>query len=156
MFDCFSYTRRGVPSVIKRRITRTNPAGKLDIANYQEAVVRYKQTNNEMLTDKHPFEQDPLVGKDELIQKKNNHFFQNFVVDEIFSQCVNNQPLLFIYFILFCIRNHYFFLKQCFDFLNLFVTHVVCHCCAFIIWNSIYLQIAYIQLSEKFVCKWKI
>ena len=63
-----------------------------------------------MLTEKHPFEQDPLVGNKELIQKRNNHFFQNFVVDEIFFQCYNNQPQLFRNPILFYIRNHYIFL----------------------------------------------
>ena len=72
--------------------------GKLDIPNCQEAVFRYERTYNGMLTDEHPFGQDPLVGNDELIEDRNNHFFQNFVRDEIFAQCVNDQPQVFILF----------------------------------------------------------
>ena len=52
--------------------------GKLEIPNSQEAVVRYEQTHNGMLTNKHPFGQDPLVGKDELIEQRNNNFFSKF------------------------------------------------------------------------------
>ena len=74
----FFYTERGVPLVINARTTRTNPVGKLEIPNSQEAVVRYEQTHNGMLTNKHPFGQDPLVGKDELIEQRNNNFFSKF------------------------------------------------------------------------------
>ena len=66
----------------------TNPVGESDIPNCQEAVVQYEQTYNGMLIDEYPFGQDPLIGNNELIEERNNHFFQNFVVDDIFAQCI--------------------------------------------------------------------
>ena len=102
--NVFFYTGRGVPLVIKARTTRTNPVGELDTPSFQEAVVQSEQTHNGMLADEHPFGQDPLVGSDELIGERNNQFFQNFVVDEIFAQCVNYQPQHFRNSILFYIE----------------------------------------------------
>ena len=68
-------TGGGAPLIIKARTTRTNPVGELDIPNCQEAVFRYERIYNGMLTDEHPFGQDPRVGNDELIEGRNNHFF---------------------------------------------------------------------------------
>ena len=68
--------------------TPKNPVGESGIPNCQEAVVQYEQIYNGMLMDEYPFGHDPLIGNNELIEERNNHFFQNFVVDDIFAQCV--------------------------------------------------------------------
>ena len=75
-------------SYVCLRTTPKNPVGESGIPNCQEAVVQYEQIYNGMLMDEYPFGHDPLIGNNELIEERNNHFFQNFVVDDIFAQCV--------------------------------------------------------------------
>lgn len=99
----FYFIARGVPSQIQAQTTRTNHIGPNQIPTRTEAKIEYEGTYDGRLTDEHPFGQDPLGQNDELVRERERLFFQRFRIEEIFSQCVNEQPQLFKDSILFFI-----------------------------------------------------
>ena len=64
----------------------------------------YERTYTGQLTDPHPFGIDPLSNSEQLSRQREDEFYRNFEVTEVFRECVNERPQLFKNAVLFFIH----------------------------------------------------
>ena len=75
----------------------------VDLPILNEAINLYERTYTGHLTNEHPFGEDPLRDSEELMEERATQFDQNFVVADIFGDCVNNRAQLLQNAVLFFI-----------------------------------------------------
>lgn len=86
---------RGKPSIIKTESNVLIPLQEEEIPTTQEAVEIYQQIYEGALTLESPFGDDPLADHAELKEMREHEFDQRYLVDEIFSGCVNDMSQQF-------------------------------------------------------------
>ena len=80
---------------MKARTNRLVPVAHDVLPSKERPVELYENTHDGRLTDEHPFGNDPLAERDDLVEERSRRFFQAFSTEQLFSDCVNGrkQPL---------------------------------------------------------------
>ena len=87
------FTGRGVPSVIKDCTNnQLTPLSENNIPDEIEAKNVYKRTYSGSITEEINFGIDPLHNNGGLLNERETEFQQNYQVDQLYQEIVNNRP----------------------------------------------------------------
>ena len=87
------FTGRGVPPVIKDSTnTQVTPLSENNILDETEAKSIYERVYSGSITDESSFGIDPLQKNEGLLNEPETGFPQNYQVNQMYNEIVNNRP----------------------------------------------------------------
>ena len=82
---------RGKPVEIKSRTSQISPISVDSLPDEVEAKIQYQQYYTGTLTDEHSFGSDPLYENDDLRNRRDQSFFQQYNIERLFQDCTHNR-----------------------------------------------------------------